>query len=370
MEAGNDESELDKQLSKIYYSSENPGSYGGIQRLMRAAKEKGINGITQEKIEKYLSNQQSYSLHKPARKNFQRNKTVVQGIDQQWQADLADMQALSRDNGGIHYLLTVIDVFSKFAWAIPVKKKSAEEMVKGFEILFKKAHPRIPQRLQTDAGKEFLNKPVQTLLKSKGIHHFASNSDKKAAVVERFNRTLKSRIWTYFTARQTRKYMDILDSMVDSYNKSFHRSIGMSPVQVKKSDEDKIWNRLYGQQQFIPSKKKKLEKGQKVRISNVKGSFDKGYVPNWSEEHFLVQERKEKGKPVYKLTDKSNEDLKGAWYREEVQPIEKNKYLVEKVIRKRVSPTGQREVLVKWKGWPTKFNTWIEETELTPIDTN
>ena len=122
--------------------------------------------------------------------------------------------------------MTVIDIFSKGAWAIPIKNKSGKEMLTGFQQLFKEAHPRKPARLQTDAGKEFLNKEVQGFLKREGVHHCTSNSDQKAAVVERFNRTLKSRIWTYFTAHQTRRYLDILPKILEAYNNTYHRSIG------------------------------------------------------------------------------------------------------------------------------------------------
>ena len=108
-----------------------------------------------------LGRQASYSLHKPSRKNFKRNQTVVGGIDQQWQADLADMQALSTRNKGTKFILTFIDVFSKYAWAIPVKNKGGPEMKNAFELLFQMSKRPKPDKLQTDSGKEFLNKEVQ-----------------------------------------------------------------------------------------------------------------------------------------------------------------------------------------------------------------
>jgi len=191
--------ERDNQLDKIYYNPQDPGSFGGVTRLLKRAKEVGIPEISQAKVRDYLRDQQAYTLHKPARKHFLRNRTITGAIDKQWQADLADMQSLASSNSGYKYILTVIDIFSKFAWAIPIKSKSSKDMVPAFETLFKKSAPRKPERLQTDAGKEFLNKDVQALFKQKHIHHFFSASDNKAAVVERFNRTLKTRIWTYFT---------------------------------------------------------------------------------------------------------------------------------------------------------------------------
>ena len=360
-------SELYKQLDKIYYDPKDAGSYGGVDRLLRRARALGVRGVNVNNVSSYLTDQQAYSLHKPARKHFRRNKTITGSIDKQWQADLADMQALSRTNSGVKYILTVIDVFSKYAWAIPVKSKGSKDMVEAFKTLLNKSHPRTPQRLQTDAGKEFINKEVQALLKTHKIHHFVSASDQKAAVVERFNRTLKTRIWTYFTAQQTNQYLDVLDKVVDAYNHSFHRTIGMRPVDVKKEMEQELFERMYGDPTKLSKERypRKLKVGQKVRISKVKGQFDKGYIPNWSEEHFLINKADvHKKRRVYKLRDYENEDMTGTWYPEELQPIDKNRYLIEKILRRRTAPSGQNEIFIKWKGWPVKFNSWIPESNI------
>ena len=358
---------FDKQLKDIYYDTKDSGSFGGVQRLLKRAREKGIEGVSQEKVTKFLADQQSYSLHKPARRNFTRNKTIVGGIDRQWQADLADMQGLTKENDGYKYLLTVIDVFSKYAWAIPIKDKGTKSTLEGFKQLFKISKPRLPEKLQTDAGKEFLNKEVQQYFKSKGIHHFVSNSDKKAAVVERFNRTLKTRIWTYFTAHQTNRYIDNLDNFVKSYNESFHRTIGMKPEDVRPKDENKLFLKMFPETVFGTANEKNLKPGQLVRISKVKGQFEKGYLPNWSREHFVVEKNNSGPKSVYKLKDKGDEEVKGSWYPEEVQPIDKNQYMIEKILKHR--KRGRKsEVLVKWMGWPAKFNSWIPESDLEKIN--
>ena len=130
-------SQLYKDLNKIYYNAKEPASFGGVARLFKEAKAKGLK-VTEKFIKNYLADQASYSLHKPARKRFKRNPTVVKGIDTQWQADLADMQGIAKSNDGVKYLLTVIDVFSKFAWAIPVKNKGTLEMVQAFQNFWKR----------------------------------------------------------------------------------------------------------------------------------------------------------------------------------------------------------------------------------------
>ena len=200
-----------------------------------AAKAKGLS-ISEKSIIDYLGRKATYSLTKPSRKNFKRNQTAVGGIDQQWLADLADMQALSRKNKGTKYILTVIDVLSKYAWAFRVKNNAGPEMKNPFELLFQISNRPKPEKLQTDAGKEILNKEVQKFLKSYGVLHFVSHSDKIAAVVERFNRTLKTKIWTYFIAKQRNFYIDKLQDFVKSYNHSVHRMIGIRPADVREED--------------------------------------------------------------------------------------------------------------------------------------
>ena len=114
------------------------------------------------------------------------------------------------------------------------------------------------------------------------MHHFVSNSDQKEGVRERFNRTLKSLIRTYFTAHQTRHYLDILPKNVDSYNSTYHLTIGRAPNQVRKNDENEICVRHYGERdkEHLP-KMSEAKKGQMIRISKGKGEFDKRYIPNW-----------------------------------------------------------------------------------------
>ncbi|KAF0146757.1 MAG: putative uncharacterized transposon-derived protein F54H12.3-like, partial [Ignavibacteria bacterium] len=152
---------------------------------------------------------------------------------------------------------------------------------------------------------------------------------------------------------------------VKAYNHSYHRSIGMRPCDVTTKDEDKIWAKLYGSTNN-PGKKKVSLVGSKARLSKVKGVFEKGYVPNWSEEHFHVKQRLGKRKPVYKLLDDLGDDIKGQFYEEELQPIEDNRYLIEKVLKRR-KVEGKGECFVKWKGWPAKFNSWVKDEDVEDI---
>lgn len=358
---------VEESLHEIYYDPASSGGFGGIERLLNEAKRRGLQ-VSRKRVEDFLADQETYARHKPVRRNFLRNHTYVRGIDDQWQADLAEVQHLAKDNGGIRYLLTCIDVFSKHAWVVAVRSKSGEDMVQAFHKLFE-ISKRLPKSLQTDKGKEFFCKPVQQLLKQKGVHHFASNSDKKAAVVERFNRTLKTRMFRYLTSKNAKRYIDVLQQLVDSYNKSFHRSIGMAPNDVRKEHERHIWYRLYGAadkllRQRLKSSKNVPQAGEVVRISRWKGTFEKGYAPNWSNELFNVNRVVKHPVPMFELRDAKDEPIEGRFYTKELQRVRRGEYVVEKVLAERQRPDSVREVLVKWEGWPASYNSWVEKSTL------
>ena len=216
-----------------------------VDRLLQRAKQLHLPNAMRQTIQEYLKSEQAYTLHKPARRRFTRNHTYVAGIDAQWQADLADMQGIARQNSGMRCLITVIDVFSKLAWAVPVLSKDAKEILLAFGKLLSAAHPRHSKRLQTEKGKELFNSDFQALMKSHGIQHFATESELKAAVVKRFNRTIKTRIWTYLSDRGTLRWVNVIQDLVHAYNHSRHRTIGMAPADVQTKDEDRLLVRLY-----------------------------------------------------------------------------------------------------------------------------
>ena len=178
------------------------------------------------------------------RTRFPTTPTLVFDRDEQWQMDLVDMQKLSRWNKGNKYLLTVIDVLSKYAWAVPIKSKRSQDMIRGLESIYQQASPRRPLRVQTDQGKELYNRGVQAWFKKQGSHHFSTYGDSKASVVERWHRTLKQRMYRCFTAYNTLQYVDVLQPLIHTYNHAYHRSIGMAPHQVTPKTVPEVWDRL------------------------------------------------------------------------------------------------------------------------------
>ncbi len=358
--------EPDTVLKKIYYDSAEAGSFGGVDGLYRNVKALG-HKIGREKVKQFLAKQEAYTLHRDRRHHFRRNATIVGGIDRQWQADLADVHAIAKHNDNIRYILTAIDCFSKFAWAVPVARKNATDMVLALTELLRQSRPRVPLKLHTDKGKEFFNKNVKVFLAKRKVHLFASDSDMKAAMVERFNRTLKTKMWRYFTANNTRRYIDVLPNMLHAYNHSLHRTIGMRPADVKPKHETELWVRMYGNERAdtgISTHPLSL-----VRMSKKKGDFEKGYAPNWTEEQFHVTRDIPKRRRVYKVKDLAGEPIEGCFYKEELQNVDNSdySYKVEKIIGHR-GPGKNRESLIKWRGWPNKFNTWLPDKQLKNYD--
>ena len=311
----------EKYLSQIYYNPESPASFGGVDSIYRVVKDEGKHQISRNKIRLWLQKQDTYTcIHKPVRYRFKRNRVIVGAIDEQWEADLVIMDSLSKYNNGFKYILTVIDVLSKYAWAEPIKTKTGENLVKAFEKILKKG--RKPETFHTDKGTEFMNRKFQTFLKKHNIWFFTTQNETKASIVERFNRTLKTKMWKYFTAKNTLKYLDILQKLVKSYNHSRHRSIGMGPVDVNEDNESIVWQKLYGEESDKPVRFK-FNIGDQVRISKARRTFKKGYLPSWTEEVFTITKRVLRRPPAYKIADFDDEELEGTFYEQELQRVNK-----------------------------------------------
>ena len=236
---------MDEYLTQLYYNPKRSGSFGGVERLYRDVKKEGKYDISRAQLKKWLMKQDTYTLHKQARRHYKRNRVIVGGIDELWQMDLADMQAHAKENDGYRYLLVCIDVFSKYVWVIPLKNKTGPALVTAFKEILESG--RKPQKIQTDEGTEFFNKHFKDLMKTEEIQLYNTYNETKASVVERVIRTLKTRMWRYFTAKRTRRYIDVLQDLVDSYNKSKHRSIQKKPINVTQENEREVWHTLYGE---------------------------------------------------------------------------------------------------------------------------
>jgi hypothetical protein len=341
-------------MREIYYDLAGPGSLGGIGALSKYSKVKDLR-----KVAGWLTRQDAYTLHKPIRRKFPRRKTFVPGINHLYQIDLVDVSSIARFNDRNNFILTCIDCFSRYAFAIPIRNKSALEVKDGFASILE-SNDVIPAYVQSDKGREFVNAIFQSYLKQRDILFYTSeNDDIKCAIVERFNRTLKSKMWRYFTYSKTYRYVDVLNDLVTAYNRTYHRSIKMAPEEVGVHNERQVFVTLYGKTVNTATKKAKFKIGDKVRLSKTMTAFDKSYLPRWTRELFLVKSVLPTHPPTYELTDYAGEEVKGRFYGKEIQKVEKEVFEIEKIIKTKVA-NGKIQYFVKWLGYPDKFNSWID----------
>lgn len=351
---------MTQRLSEVYYNIKHPAGFGSIQKLVKTT------GQSQKKVKAWLKAQPTYTLHKQARKRYPTRKYVVHDIDEQWQADLAEVGLIAKDNEGYRFILTVIDIFSRYAWARPLKSKRGEDVAVAFKSIFDEG--RIPRRVQTDQGKEFENRHVRDLFAQHNIELFSVKSAYKAAIVERFNRTLKHKLWRFFTHSVKQKWTRVLQDAVHAYNHSIHRSIGRKPAEVTQNVVGDMREHEANKPKR-PKGKDDIQVGDSVRISKVKSIFAKGYLPNWTEEVFTVAEVNRKYRPItYKLKDYSNDVIEGSFYRHEIQSIhhEGDVFLVEKIVR-RQRRHGEMWCLVKWLGYPSSMNSWVRQSDMSQV---
>ena len=246
-------------------------------------------------------------LHKPVRRKFKRRRVLVYGIDKIWAADLVDMQVFAKFNRGVKYLLAVIDIFSKYGWLIPLINKTGKSVASALKNIFKE---RKPEKMWVDKGKEFYNKDVKDL-----IELYSTENEEKSSVVKRWIRTMKEKMWKYFSAKSTNVYMNVLSDLVKEYNNTRHSSIKMTPVKAsKKENELAVWRNLYPDHLEIYDIKPKFSVGDKVRISKKKKTFEKGYTTRWTEEIFTITEVKRTSPVTYKIADLNGEEITGTFY--------------------------------------------------------
>ncbi|KAJ8909502.1 hypothetical protein NQ315_012980 [Exocentrus adspersus] len=297
-------------------------------------------------------------LHKPARKNYPRRRTIIKGFDDLWQSDLAEMGNYAKDNKQYKYILVVIDCFSKFLWTRPIKNKTGQEVTQAFEDILLHANKRVPSNLQTDQGTEYYNRIFNNLMKKYNINHYSTYSVKKASMAERVIRTIKSKLYKYFSLHGTYKWLDVLPEITDNYNESRHSTTGYKPVNVTKSKEELILKTIYTH--IKTSGVRKFKVGDIVRISKNKHVFAKGYTPNWTTELFKITAVKITNPTTYLLEDMRGQPIQGAFYAEELQKTTNpDVYLVEKVLKRK----GQK-VYVKWYGLDKSHNSWIDKNNV------
>lgn len=295
-------------------------------------------------------------LYRSARKNYQRRKVLMYGVNDTYQIDLVEMLPYAKQNKNYKYILTVIDIFSKYSWAIPVKTKSAKDVALAMNKILELGH--VPRHIHCDQGREFYGFHFKELMNRYNINLYSTHSIMKASIVERFNRTLKTKMWKQLHLNGSYKWIDILPELIHSYNNTRHSTIRMSPKQVftgNKRIEQKLLNTVYNYK--IDMKLPKFRSGQHVRISKQKHLFSKSYTASWTGEIFTIYKVLQTSPITYLLKDYNDENIAGSFYEEELQLVKySDVYLIEKIIKKQGN-----KLYVKWLGFDDSHNSWIQK---------
>ena len=359
---------MHEQLSKLYFAPPRPEAYTGANKIIDSVRKK----YSIRKVIDWLEGQDAYNLHRPVRHKFPRRHYNVRNCDDVWEADLIDMRAFRTYNDNHSYVLVVIDVLSKNAWVLRLVDKTSKSIARTFENILRNSGNRKPVILQTDKGKEFVGRELQEVLKRDGIQfRIVRSPDVKMAIAERFIRTIKERLWRYFTHKNTRRNVDILQDVVNSYNHSKHSSIKMEPASVTIHNAHEARENLETRYGRVKYRKPKYSVDDLVRVSRARNVFAKGYEGGWTLELFKITRISEaRQPPVYYLRDLADEDIEGYFYEHELSRVRKDlndsRFEVEKIL-KSAGRSRKKKYLVKWKGYPDKFNSWITADQIKKI---
>ena len=261
------------------------------------------------------------------------------------------MQLISKFNKGFRFSLCVIDLYNKYAWVVPLKDKKGVSIVNAFQSISKNSK-RKPNKIWVHKGSEFYYSHFKKWLKDNSIEMYSPHNEGKCVVAERFIRKIKNKIYKCMTSISKNVYIDKLDDIVHKYNNKKHRTIKMKPIDAK--DNTYI---DFGKE--VNDNDPKFKVGDHVRISKYKNIFAKGYTPNWSEEIFVIKRIKNTVPWTYVINDLNGEEITGTFYEKELEKTDQKEFRIEKVIKKK----GDK-LYVKWKGYDSPFNSWIDKKDL------
>lgn len=297
-------------LLQIYENPSHPAGLSNPKKLYDAVKR---NNISFRVVNSFLETQDSYTKHKAPKYQYKRRPVTSPTINFRFQADLMVMDKIYRQNSFYKYILVVIDVLSRFAWAFPLKTKKASEVAEAFDKLFSKVKPKY---VQNDFGTEFYGQDVQRIFKKHGVEMYSTYSNVKASVVERFIRTLRQKINHFMVHNQTKRYIDHLQTIIDSYNHTKHSRTKLIPAETTLDNQMEAWHNSFDKQL---SRKRiiKFKLNDYVRILVKKKLFTKGRAQTFSNTIYQVAEIVNSNPVTYKLKD-SQGIVMGSFYNEEL----------------------------------------------------
>ena len=338
-----------KAINELPYNKQQYGTFL-VKNIIRSKRKLGLGNFTMEDL--------SNELNRPTFQKFERKKVIVNHINEIHSTDLVDMTQYSKTNRGYRYIFTNIDVFSKIAYAYPIKSKKIQGIKTCFEKIFEKNKPKY---IWSNKEPAFFSKEMQQFFKDNNVKIYHTNSHLKSVAIERFNRSLRELMMKQFVTNNNTVWYNILPKLMKIYNNRFHSTIKMKPMEVNKSNEKYIKENIYTYNKT--SKNPKFKINDLVRISlKRRNLFDKPSSNiKWSEELFIIHSINKSNVITYKIKDLNNEIIKGIFYEKELQKTKNisQVYIIEKIIRK-----NKNKYLVKWRNYSNDFNSWIDKDDI------
>ena len=360
-------------LNSIYYQFGKSGGYSSLHGLFRAVRQRQpLTTITRDQVEIYLNHQETYSLHRKKYIKAPRNMVYTPRINFQWSTDLGELRSYKEYNEGVGFFLLTVDTLSRFVYTEPVKQKTAKATSEALERIFKRCH-ELPHVINSDSGKEFVNKSVSALLKRHKIHFFRSYGDIKASHAESAVKTIKYLLHRYFDKMMTREWVSQLQAVTDTYNKTYNTGIKMTPemaltfpynINLSAAVLNRVNKNVRGRK--LPY----LKSDDVVRIAlNV--PHKKGFEMNWSRALYII----DAGPyytvgaqyPMYLLRELNGEKILGGFLPKFLLKVNKRIFLdefvfpIDKVIKK-----GPKNSLVRFLGYSDRDNMWLPNSSIDP----
>ena len=247
-------------------------------------------------------------LTRPVNNKFKRRSVITTYNNDIWSVDLLDVSNMSKSNDKIKFLLIIIDIYSRYAYVVPLKSKNGDDLLNGF-----KSIDKTPKNLWVDEGKEFYNSEMKKYCKEKNINMYSTNTGLKAVHAERFNRTLRDLIFTYLNSNDVKNYLNGLPNIVETYNNTYHKSIKETPYNVY------IKDKLPKHKVYMEDEEAKFNVGEYVRKVVVKKLFEKGFTAKWSEDIYIINKIDDRTLPImYGLKDLQGNTVKGKFYKNQL----------------------------------------------------
>ena len=305
-----------------YNTPGHPAAFAGISTTQRYAPSKKSAKDTEKELARY----HAFTKHRQKNRPKAFNPFIAHQPRDQIQMDLIIIDKLAHYNRGVKYLLVAIDCFSRKAVVVGIKKKTKEKTLEAIQLVFEELLPPKPKTVIFDKGTEFVNRLVTTYLDEHNIKHFNPSGRHKAAIAERFNRTIQGMIYRYMTQNNTKNYIAVLDQLVESYNSRYHRTIRMSPNQAEKPENSAKVREVLGIRLHKAMEKPAYELGESVRILRSRieprHSFRRGYLPLYSDEIFTIS-RIKANLPItmYKVVNNNLVERPESFYASELQRV-------------------------------------------------